>query len=198
MTSSSPLKFQYRFHSSHIVWLSLFLLSLLIQATDSVPVWRFDRELVRQGDLWLMLSGHIAHLGWSHWALNMAGLAIVAVFFSQHTTARQWLLVILLSMVVINIGIWYWVTDLRTYVGLSGVLHGLFLYGALREIRFYPLSGYVLVAILLSKLCYEFAFGALPGSEDMAGGRVLTEAHLLGAIGGVMVWLMEWLWRKLC
>jgi hypothetical protein len=49
------------------------------------------------------------------------------------------------------------------------------------------------VAILLCKLGYEFVFGALPGSEDMAGGRVLTEAHLLGAIGGVMVWVMEWL-----
>ena len=196
MTSSSPLKFQYRFHSSHIVWCLLLLVSLLIQATDTVPLWRFDRELVRQGDVWLMLTGHIAHLGWSHWALNMAGLAIVAVFFSSHTSAKQWLLVILVSVVVINIGIWFWVTDLRTYVGLSGVLHGLFLYGALREIRFYPLSGYVLVAILLGKLGYETLFGALPGSEDMAGGRVLTEAHLLGAIGGVLVWLLERPWRK--
>ena len=187
-----PLKFPYRYHSSHLLWLALFAFSLLIQATDTVPLWRFDRELVRQGDIWLMFTGHIAHLGWSHWSLNMAGLAIVAVFFSAHTWLSRWLVVILVSMISINIGIWYWVTDLRTYVGLSGVLHGLFLYGALREIKFYPLSGYALTVILLGKLGYESVLGALPGSEDMAGGRVLTEAHLLGAIGGMSVWLVEW------
>jgi len=77
------------------------------------------------------------------------------------------------------------------------VLHGLFLYGALREIRFYPLSGYVLVTVLLAKLGWEFFNGALPGSEEMVNGRVLTDAHLLGAIGGVTVWLLEVIVAKL-
>jgi hypothetical protein len=88
---------------------------------------------------------------------------------------------------------WWWMIDIGYYVGFSGVLHGLFLYGALREIRLYPASGYVLVAVLLANLTSEFFNGALPGSEEMAGGRVLTEAHLLGAIGGISVWLFEWL-----
>jgi len=92
---------------------------------------------------------------------------------------------------VISAGLWWGMPDIRFYVGLSGVLHGLFLYGALREIRFYPTSGYVLLAVLIAKLVWEFFNGALPGSEDMAGGRVLTEAHLLGAIGGVVVWFSE-------
>jgi membrane associated rhomboid family serine protease len=81
-------------------------------------------------------------------------------------------------------------------VGLSGVLHGLFLYGAIREIRYYPTSGYVLLTVLIAKLMWEFFNGALPGSEDMAGGRVLTDAHLLGAIGGISVWLIEWAKEK--
>jgi rhomboid family GlyGly-CTERM serine protease len=138
-----------------------------------------------------LLSGHIVHLNWSHWLLNMAGLAIVAFFFSSHASLKQWLLVILVSVVIISAGIWWWITDINYYVGLSGVLHGLFLYGALREIRFYPISGYVLTAVLLAKLLWEFFNGALPGSEDMAGGRVLTEAHLLGASGGILIWVIE-------
>ncbi len=93
---------------------------------------------------------------------------------------------------MISAGIWWWLTDIRYYVGLSGVLHGLFLYGALREIRYFPVSGYVLVTVLIGKLLWEFFNGALPGSEDMAGGRVLTEAHLLGAVGGISVWFVEW------
>jgi len=191
MTSTKPIKFQYQYHPSHIIWLSLFLISCLLQAFDWVEGWRFNRTLVEQGDVWLLLSGHIVHLNWAHWLLNMAGLAIVAFFFSSHASLKQWLLVILISAVIISAGIWWWITDINYYVGLSGVLHGLFLYGALREIRFYPVSGYVLTAVLFAKLLWEFFNGALPGSEDMAGGRVLTEAHLLGASGGILIWVIE-------
>ncbi|MFV2004619.1 MAG: rhombosortase [Gammaproteobacteria bacterium] len=193
MSISRPAKFRYQYHSSHILWLILFLISSVVQAFDWVDSWRFDRDLVEQGEIWLVFSGHLVHLNWSHWLLNMAGLAIVAFFFSSHASFKQWLMVILVSISVISAGLWWWQTDIRTYVGLSGVLHGLFLYGGLREIRFYPTSGYVLVAVLLAKLGWEFFYGALPGSEDMAGGRVLTEAHLLGAIGGTLVWVFEFL-----
>ena len=80
MTLSSPLKFQYHYHSSHVLWLMLFIVSFMLQAFDWVEAWRFDRGLVSQGDIWLLLTGHIVHLNWSHWLLNMAGLAIVAFF----------------------------------------------------------------------------------------------------------------------
>ncbi len=193
MTLPKLLKFRYQYHSSHILWFILFLVSFSLQAFEWVDAWRFNRDLVEQGNVWLLFSGHIVHLNWSHWLLNMAGLAIVAFFFSSHATFSQWFLVIAVSSCVISAGLWWGMPDIRFYVGLSGVLHGLFLYGALREIRFYPTSGYVLLAVLIAKLIWEFFNGALPGSEDMAGGRVLTEAHLLGAIGGVVVWISEWL-----
>ena len=191
MNKVKKLQDHYHYHPSHILWLLLFLLSSLLQACDWVQSWRFDRSLVEQGDIWLLFSGHIVHLNWTHWLLNMAGLAIVAYFFSAHASFKQWLLVVFVSIVVIGAGLLWWVTNIQSYVGLSGVLHGLFLYGALREIRFYPISGYVLVFVLIAKLTWEFFNGALPGSEDMAGGRVLIEAHFLGAIGGVLVWCYE-------
>ncbi len=192
MSTSMPLMFRYHYHPSHILWLMILIVSSFLQAFDWVNSWRFNRDLVEQGYVWLLFSGHFVHLNWSHWLLNMAGLLIVAFFFSGHASLKQWLLVILVSACVISAGIWWWQTDIRYYVGLSGVLHGLFLYGALCEIRFYPASGYVLVTVLIGKLLWEFFNGALPGSEEMAGGRVLTEAHLLGAIGGISVWLVEW------
>jgi len=196
MTISNLLKFRYEYHSSHVLWLILFVVSLILQI-NWVDNWRFNRALVEQGEVWLLFSGHIVHLNWSHWALNMAGLAIVAFFFSSHASFKQWLTVIIVSACMINIGLWWWMPEIRSYVGLSGVLHGLFLYGALREIRFYPTSGYVLTSVLIAKLTWEFFNGALPGSEDMTGGRVLTEAHLLGAIGGILVWSAETLKQRL-
>ena len=190
MISREQFKLHYQYHSSHLLWLLLFVIAFLLQLFEQRDNWQFDRALVEQGHVWLLFSSHIVHLNWMHWVLNMAGLGIVAFFFSSHASFKQWLMVIIVSACMINAGLWYWQPELRTYVGLSGVLHGLFLYGALREIRYYPLSGYVLTAVLLGKLVWEFLYGALPGSEDMTGGRVLTEAHLLGAIGGIMVWFV--------
>ena len=191
MTSSKQLKFHYQYHSSHLLWLIVFVISFFLQAFDQIDNWQFNRELVEQGHVWLFLSSHIVHLTWTHWLLNMAGLGIVAFFFSPHASAKQWFMVLIVSACTINIGLWFWLPEIRYYVGLSGVLHGLFLYGALREIHFYPTSGYALTIVLIAKLIWEFFYGALPGSEDMTGGHVLTEAHLLGAIGGTLVWFME-------
>ena len=111
--------------------------------------------------------------------------------FGKAYDTRHWLIALCIGSLGTSALLLWLNPELRWYVGLSGVLHGLFLYGALREIRFYPASGYVLLAVLLAKLSWEFFNGALPGSEDMAGGRVLTEAHLLGAIGGILVWMVE-------
>jgi rhomboid family GlyGly-CTERM serine protease len=126
------------------------------------------------------------HLNWTHWALNMAGLVIVAVFFSLYGSILDWLFVLLFSAIVIGLGLYWFHPELGWYVGLSGVLHGLFIYGAIREIRFYPVSGYILLLLLTGKLFWEYMNGALPGSEQMTGGRVLVEAHLYGAIAGLV------------
>jgi len=196
-TPSKQLKLHYQYHSSHLLWLILFVVSFLLQAFDQIDNWQFNRELVDQGHVWLLLSGHIVHLNWMHWLLNMAGLGLVAFFFSPHASVKQWLMVIIVSACMIGVGIWFWLPEIHSYVGMSGVLHGLFLYGALREIRFYPVSGYVLTIVLLAKLVWEFFNGSMPGSEEMINGRVLTEAHLLGAIGGTLVWVLEEIWRRI-
>lgn len=174
----------------YALWLGVALLSLALQTAGWETHWRYDREQVANGAWWLYFTGHIVHLNWSHWLLNMAGLGIVAFFFTPYAPLWQWLLVLLVSAVCISAGVALWHPEIRYYVGLSGVLHGLFVFGALREIRHYPLSGYVLTAILFAKLGWEFFQGALPGSEAFTGGRVLTDAHLYGAVGGLLVWLL--------
>jgi membrane associated rhomboid family serine protease len=65
-------------------------------------------------------------------------------------------------------------------------LHGLFIYGAMRETRFYPASGYALLALLTAKLIWELMNGPLPGSEELTSGRVITDAHFYGAVGGLV------------
>jgi len=178
------------------LWLSVLVLTLSIQLADYGSFVRFDRQLVIQGDYWLLLSGNFAHLNWSHWALNMAGLAIVALFFSGYGSILQWLTVMFISALSVGSGLYWLNPQIGWYVGLSGVLHGLFIFGVINEIKAYSTSGVVLLFLIIGKLLWEIFNGALPGSEDMAGGSVVTDAHLYGAIGGAVSWVMIVLYLK--
>jgi len=50
----------------------------------------------------------------------------------------------------------------------------------------------ILLVLVVGKLVWEQLTGALPGSESIAGGEVLVDAHLYGAIGGAVIgaWLV--------
>jgi len=197
MTKDKLEKFQYFVCSPYFLWALILLFSFILQASGWVDAWRYDRSQVEQGAYWLLLTGNLVHLNWSHWALNMAGLAIVAFFFSAYASIGQWCLVLLISALCVGLGVSLLNVDIQYYVGLSGVLHGLFIFGALREIRKYPLSGYVLFCVLLAKLTWELVNGALPGSEELTGGRVLTDAHFYGAVGGFLCWSLITLYHFL-
>ncbi|MGB5279352.1 MAG: rhombosortase [Gammaproteobacteria bacterium] len=188
-----PIKNRISAQWNHILWLFLFVICFSLQSTSMASVLQYDRGLIDQGQYWLLLTGHLVHLNWVHWALNMAGLLIVAVFFSLYGSMLDWLFVLLFSALVTGLGLYWLHPELIWYVGLSGVLHGLFIYGAIREIRFYPFSGYLLVLLIAAKLFWEYMNGALPGSEAMTGGRVLVEAHLYGAMAGLVAVFVTWL-----
>lgn len=186
MLFNVPIRNRISVQWNHSLWLLILVLSLSLQAGEHVTSWRYDRELLAHGHYWLLISGHFVHLNWMHWGLNMAGLAIVAFFFSPYGNVVQWLFVSAISAVFVGLGLYWLNPDVTTYVGLSGVLHGLFIYGAMRETRFYPASGYALLALLLAKLIWELMNGPLPGSEELTSGRVITDAHFYGAVGGLV------------
>ena len=191
------IKNKISFTTVHYLWLVIFIITLLVQWVNLVEYFRFDREMIADGQIWLLFSGHFAHLNWSHWALNMGGLAIVAFFFSAYGSAIQWLTVVIISGFFVGAGLYWFNPQIYWYIGLSGVLHGLFIYGAIQEIKVHRVSGVVLMILLVGKLTWEIFNGSLPGSEDMAGGHVVTDAHLYGAVGGMLCGVIELILRKI-
>lgn len=173
------------------LWLMLFALCLLLQGFDLSDALRFDRALIGQGQVWLALTGHLVHLNWNHFWLNMGGLLLVAVFFHAYCSTRVWVLLLVWSALMVSLGLYVLNDELLGYVGLSGVLHGLFIVGAWQESRRHPLSGWVLLVLLVAKLIWEQLSGALPGSESMTGGHVVVDAHLYGAIAGAVFVLLH-------
>lgn len=169
---------------AHRLAILIALLCIALQYMGLDDTLRFDRTAIAGGAWWRLLTGNFVHLGQSHLWMNMAGLALVVSLVWQHYTATQWLMLTLFSSLVVGVGLWIFNPEVYGYVGFSGTLHGLILAGLLADIRTYPRSATVLLVLVVGKLAWEQVGGALPGSESVAGGLVLVDAHLYGAIGG--------------
>ncbi len=167
------------------LWLVLFFLCFLVQFFQLEAWFRFDRQLIEQWQLWRLLSGHLTHLSWHHFLLNMSGVLMVGFFFASYQPGRYWLMALFFIALACSAGLML-DGQLDRYVGLSGVLHGLFIIGGRWELKHHKASGVVLLALIVGKLIWEQLYGALPGSESLAGGRVAINAHLYGALAGVI------------
>ncbi len=158
------------------------LLVLAAGGTEVALALRYERDQWPQ-QWWRAVTGHFVHLGTGHALLNAAGAVLVGLLFGRALNGLQWLVVLVLSLAAIDLGFGFRDPSLEWYVGLSGVLHGLFVAGALCEGR---RDGYLLLVALAAKLVYEQLVGPLPGSAEAAGGPVVVNAHLYGAAGGLL------------
>ncbi len=143
--------------------------------------------ITEQGEYWRLLTAHFTHLGWSHLWLNAAGLTLVFVFFSPYLNLCYWVSSIIISAIAISVLIYFFNPEIRWYVGLSGVLHTLFIIGGIADISIRKWEGLGFTAIILVKVFYEQISGPLPGSEQAAGGPVLVDAHFYGAMIGLVL-----------
>lgn len=169
-------------------WLALLIMLIcgIFQLVGLKPVLQFDRIAIEQGEFWRALSANFVHLGAGHYWMNMGALGLMWLMFYQRLCWREWTYVILMSSFFVFLGVWFFEPNLIYYVGLSGTLHGIMCAGVMREWSHDRYFAAVVGAMTCAKLCYEQFYGALPGSENSAGGRVIVDAHLFGALGGIV------------
>lgn len=148
---------------------------------------RYERDALEAGQWWRLGTANFVHLGWSHLTLNVGGLALIWLLAGRLLPALDWLAALAVSVFAVGLGLWWFSPSVAWYVGLSGALHGLLLVagGAMAGAR-HP-EGWILVVVLAGKVLWEQLAGPMPFSESGAGGPVLVDAHLYGAIGGALV-----------
>lgn len=148
---------------------------------------RFEPATILGGEYWRFLTGHLVHLGTGHLLWNMAGLSLVWLIFGREFRFASWLAIVAAGAFTISACFFLLRPGLDWYVGFSGVTHGVFGAGALAWIFHGGRDGYIAAACLLGKICFEQFFGAVPLSESSSGGPVIVDAHLYGALGGMLV-----------
>ncbi|WP_428774025.1 rhombosortase [Vibrio sp.] len=170
--------------------LTIAAIGFQLEPIHSWLIWH--RSDIFAGQWWRILSGNFTHTNWIHLAMNLAGLWIIAAIF-RPDTLRLLAPMLLLGSVV---GIALFATDLQTYVGLSAILHGLFGYFATREALHGRTSSWLLVVGLLFKVGWEQWFGPSSSTETWIEASVAIDAHLVGALSGIGMALLEFLLHK--
>jgi len=150
---------------------------------------RYDRSALEAGQWWRIVSAHVVHLGVSHTLLNLAGFGLVGAIFRRDLSTQDWIGAGLSSAAAITAGLYVFSPATHWYVGLSGVLHGWFVIGALRVTQSQPGVGIVLIAALAAKLGWEQLIGVMPSTLALEIGPVVVDAHLYGATGAALFYV---------
>jgi len=148
----------------------------------------YQRAALAEGQWWRLLTAHFVHLDLEHAALNAMGLVLMWALFARDYPPLRWLAIYLGTALTVSAGLWWFSPEVAWYVGASGALHGVMTAGTLAHLRRGDLDGWILAIFIVVKLGYEQYAGALPfaGSPD-----TVVDAHLYGAIGGVVLALLR-------
>lgn len=141
---------------------------------------RYDRLAVVDGQWWRLLTANFVHLGWWHWFLNALSFVLLVFLCPERLKLLGWLL----RLAVIGAGmclcLHLFSPRLSTYVGLSGLVYGLFALGFARQIVAGDRFAIACLAFLAARIVWELMIGAPASEEALIGGSVVAESHLYG------------------
>jgi rhomboid family GlyGly-CTERM serine protease len=161
------------------------LASATLAGPPVVAALRYERAAVAAGEWWRLLGCHLVHFDARHLALNLAGLGLLWWLYVADARPWQWLFVALAAALAVGAGLYLLAPAVRWYLGLSGVLHGLWAAAVVFARRRWRLEALVSGALLAAKLAAEQIFGPLSGALESAL-PVITVAHFYGAVGGAV------------
>lgn len=193
----------YRITPSMLVTLGLSSLILLLGLFPSVtePLLQFDRERVLAGEWWRLLTGQIIHYGAYHLAMNLAALLLCGYVFLYSCKLSTYSLLLITLGVGVGAGIYWGNRELSYYAGLSGILHGIIVFGLLLTLKQTPWINSAGLILVLAKLWQEQASDyQATDLQQLLPVPVAVDAHLYGALAGLLFsgafCLVQWLKRN--
>ena len=189
MIVALPLKPQFSL-GPLILLATVFLLFLSGSATTELLA--YDRYALESLETWRLLSGSLVHTNGYHLLLNGAGLFFLWALHGEHYRPMLFIKLFLWCGLGTSLGIYYLSPSLIWYVGLSGALHGLFVWGACMDIRNKIYSGVLLLLGIVAKVGWEQWQGSSDEVADLIGASVAIDAHFYGAVSGLALFILMW------
>jgi len=166
--------------------LLLILCSFSFELLSLNSLLEFNRSLIQKGELWRIFTGQFVHSNWYHLLLNCGGIFLIWALHAEHTTAKSYAFNIVFLALFCGLGLYAFYPETHIYTGLSGLLHGVIVFGAIKDINTGMKSGYLLLIGVWAKVLWEQYSGPNADVGALINARVAIEAHLIGVIGGCL------------
>lgn len=168
---------------------SIVFISLLMALTEPVSseLLAYNKIDINHMQLWRIITGHFLHTNFIHFLLNMAGLLLLWTLHGFYYNNKQYLIIMFLLCIGTSAGLYVFSPSLQWYVGLSGVLHGLFVLGAYFDIRHHLKTGWLLLVGVWVKVLHEQVYGASQDIANLIDANVAIDAHLFGTLSGTII-----------
>ncbi|MCC5855315.1 MAG: rhombosortase [Idiomarina sp.] len=158
--------------------------SLLFQLT-------YERSLILEGQWWRIISGQWVHLSWSHLLMNLLGILLMWFLFAEHAVGWRYVPVVIWIGAGANLGMLVTSPEIGYYVGFSGVLYGMFAWGACHDIDRKVRFGVGMLLGMSLLVTWDYFWGTPTSALDLA-----VAAHFYGVIAGVLLAAAQIGWRR--
>jgi len=166
------------------------VISALIQLVPALArLAELDRGAVAAGQWWRVLSCHLAHWGWPHWAGDIS--ALVGLWWLAENRIRWVLPMCLAAALAVSVTVLLGAGDVTSYRGMSGVNHALLVWVLLAraaETRGGLRIGCIVTLVgIAGKIAYEFTIDATAPAYSLPDEIALVAAsHAAGAVVGLL------------
>ncbi|QHJ10667.1 hypothetical protein FX988_00887 [Paraglaciecola mesophila] len=161
---------------------------MLFAAEPSSSMWfAFDREAIAQGQWWRLLTGNFLHTNLNHLLLNLAAVLLLWSLHGQYYRTGHYAMMLVILSLGVSFGLYVFEPTMQWYVGLSGILHGVFVWGAYQDIRHGLTSGWILMIGVWAKILNEQLSGPSVDIAQLIQASVAIDAHLFGAFCGLII-----------
>jgi rhomboid family GlyGly-CTERM serine protease len=163
---------------------ALALLSTLLMLGGSPlsQLLRYDRAAVAAGQWWRLFSANLVHLGWWHLLFNVLSLVLLVLLCPERLGWAEWLRRVVLIGTGMSLCLYFFAPGLQDYVGLSGLVYGLFALGLGRQALRRDEIGIACLVFLAARIGWELVKGAPESETKLLGGGVVAESHLFGVV----------------
>jgi rhomboid family GlyGly-CTERM serine protease len=187
--------------SSPAVWgppavLSIFCLLLLLAGPQLSQVLQYDRAAVAAGEWWRLLSDNFVHLGYWHLLFNVLSLALLVLLCPERLSPMEWLRRLVVVGIGMSVCLYFFVPSVNTYVGLSGLIYGLFALGLGRQALARDEIAVICLVFLAARITWELVVGAPRSETELIGGGVVAQSHLYGILSAMAYALALYAWNK--
>lgn len=170
----------------------LMLYYALVGGTSlSGTLFAYQRDFFETGQWWRIVTAHFMHSNVIHFAVNIIGLFLLWMLHAEYTRPFYFAVNILILSLGVSLCIYIWSPSIFWYVGLSGVLHGLFAWGVIIDIYFRRKTGYLLLIGLVIKIIDEQYFSTSQLMSQLIEVKVAVDAHFYGAVLGLILGLVS-------